>query len=89
MDIRYETRTLRSGHLANSTAPDAIYRMPQSPEVHKAWSNLTRPAIFPITREDVIRLGKDPEVAIKAPKEYGWPKDTYLGSLEFTHQVRR
>ncbi|GIZ43030.1 hypothetical protein CKM354_000627400 [Cercospora kikuchii] len=87
MDIRYETTTLRSGHLANSSAPDAIYRMPQSSEVHKAWSDLTRPAVFPITREDVIRLGKDPAVAIKAPKEYGWPEDTYLGSLEFTHQL--
>lgn len=86
-NIHYEIATIRTGHLATADAPDHIYRQPQSVEVHDAWVNLTDTAIFPITRNEVIRLGKDPDYAVKAPEEWGWPKDSYLASLEVFHHL--
>lgn len=87
MEIRYEETYLRSGHLANESSPDHIYRLPDSPAVRDAWYQLYDVGVFPLTRSEVVRLGKDPNIAVKAPEFWGWPKDSYMGSIEATHQL--
>lgn len=61
-----------------------IWRKPPSPEVDAAWTRITPEHIWPVTREDIVRMLKDPEVVPKLPPQYG--PDAYVGkALAFHH----
>lgn len=53
----------------------SIYREPPSPDVDKAWERLHKgDRLFLVGEDEVSRIGKDPDVLIKAPLEWGkWP----------------
>jgi hypothetical protein len=67
--------------------PMPIYRQPPSDEVDAAWSRLANIRPIAITREDVLRLGKDPKQASKWPQSFGFGSDSYIGRIDVFHQI--
>ncbi|KAJ9228938.1 hypothetical protein DTO169E5_9027 [Paecilomyces variotii] len=67
--------------------PLPIYRQPPSPEVDRAWKRLANVNPIVVTREDVIKFGKDPDQAAKWPESFGFGDDAYIGRLDVFHQI--
>lgn len=63
----------------NELTPDPI--------VNDAWEDLEFIRVFPITEEQVRKLGKDPEFAARFPEEYGLGTEAYVGQLDVFHQI--
>ncbi|KAG5789465.1 hypothetical protein H9Q69_011467 [Fusarium xylarioides] len=63
----------------NSLRPD--------PEVDEAWEDLEIIRVFPITEAEVRRLGKDPELLVKFPQEYGLGDSAYMAQIDMFHQI--
>ncbi|KAF5691271.1 hypothetical protein FDENT_3505 [Fusarium denticulatum] len=63
----------------NSLKPD--------PEVDEAWEDLEIIRVFPITESEVRRLGKDPELLVKFPQEYGLGDNAYMAQIDMFHQI--
>jgi hypothetical protein len=40
-----------------------------------------------ITRDDIIKIGKDPAIAVKFPESFGLGPDAYVGRLDVLHQI--
>jgi len=57
------------------------------PKVHAAWEEFDTIRTFPITADDVRKLGKDPELTVKYPEEYGLGPDAYVAQLDIFHQI--
>lgn len=71
----------------NFSDPTAIFASPPSPEVDTAWNRIEDNMILGITREDVMRVGKDPETAVKMNPDWGVEGDLYLAEVEVFHQI--
>jgi hypothetical protein len=56
-------------------------------KVDEAWISLDTIRTFPLTAEDVMKLGKDPTITVKYPEEYGLGPDAYVGQLDVFHQL--
>jgi hypothetical protein len=69
------------------TNPLNALRGDPGPEVDAAWKRISNQKIITLTREDVIRLGKDPARSVKWPEHYGFGKDKYVGRLDVMHQI--
>ncbi|KAF5554259.1 hypothetical protein FMEXI_2080 [Fusarium mexicanum] len=63
----------------NSLKPD--------PQVDEAWEDLEIIRVFPITETEVRRLGKDPELLVKFPQEYGLGDNAYMAQIDMFHQI--
>ncbi|KAF4998983.1 hypothetical protein FGRMN_2782 [Fusarium graminum] len=63
----------------NSLKPD--------PAVDEAWEDLENIRVFPITENEVRRLGKDPELLVKFPPEYGLGDNAYMAQIDMFHQI--
>ncbi|WXC61670.1 hypothetical protein SNK03_007544 [Fusarium graminearum] len=63
----------------NSVKPD--------PAVDEAWEDLENIRVFPITENEVRRLGKDPELLVKFPPEYGLGDNAYMAQIDMFHQI--
>ncbi|KAF5671243.1 hypothetical protein FHETE_4213 [Fusarium heterosporum] len=63
----------------NSLKPD--------PAVDEAWEDLENIRVFPITENEVRRLGKDPELLVKFPPEYGLGNNAYMAQIDMFHQI--
>ncbi|KAF5968182.1 hypothetical protein FCOIX_11553 [Fusarium coicis] len=63
----------------NSLKPDS--------EVDEAWEDLEIIRVFPITEAEVRRLGKDPELLVKFPQEYGLGDNAYMAQIDMFHQI--
>jgi hypothetical protein len=57
------------------------------PKVNDAWEAFDNIRTFPISADDVRRLGKDPSLAVKFPEEYGLGPDAYVAQLDIFHQI--
>lgn len=57
------------------------------PAVDEAWEDLETIRVFPITEKEVRRLGKDPELLVKFPPEYGLGDDAYMAQIDMFHQI--
>ncbi|KAI5866150.1 hypothetical protein GGS23DRAFT_594292 [Durotheca rogersii] len=61
---------------------------PDSNETMSAWARNDHMHHIVVTREQVIKLGKDPGTAVKLNDEYwGLGDDAYAATLDFPHQV--
>jgi Mycotoxin biosynthesis protein UstYa len=67
----------------------SIYIQDPSPEVDAAWNHIAADAspIITINREEAIRLGRDPDVIVKAPKDWGMGNDAYPAQIDVFHEV--
>lgn len=64
-------------------------RLPFGDPVGEAmWESFERVPPFPITREQVVALGKDPETVARLEDDYwGMGDDMYIASLDIQHKV--
>ncbi|KAI1859090.1 hypothetical protein JX265_010567 [Neoarthrinium moseri] len=71
----------------NASDPRHIYRLDPSPEVDAAWTRIaTADGIYPMSASDVVRAGKDPEMAVDAPESWGFPPGkTKMMGIEGLH----
>jgi hypothetical protein len=51
----------------NTLYAPSIFRAPPSPEVDAAWNELTSITLTTVSKEDIIALGKDPNLAVHIP----------------------
>jgi hypothetical protein len=66
-----------------------IFASPPSPEVDHAWMRISKNMIFGLTRDDVLRLGKEPSTAVKFNEKWGIEggSELYLGVVDVFHQI--
>jgi hypothetical protein len=85
--IEIPLRTLRLNGTFIEQDPPSIYRLPPSPEVDAAWERIETQTPIPITRQDVINQGRDPDDSAKWPESFGFGPDAYIGRIDVFHQV--
>ena len=52
------------------------------------WEVYELSDVFPITRDDVVRLNEDPETAVKFDNDYwGFSEDMYMGAFDMLHKI--
>ena len=58
------------------------------PEAEKVWETFEKLDTFPITYDDIIALGKDPDTAVRYPNEnFGLGEEAYVASLDIQHKI--
>ena len=63
-------------------------RQEPGPEADENWSQFDPIWAIPITKNDVLRLGKDPEYVARFEDDYwGFGDDAYIGALDVVHQM--
>jgi hypothetical protein len=66
--------------------PPSIWQMAPSPEVDKAWHDIAESESFPITGDEVRRLGYDPNTVWPYEEEDAGD-DAYMAIISWVHQV--
>ncbi|OKL57207.1 hypothetical protein UA08_07365 [Talaromyces atroroseus] len=67
---------------------ESIYRRPPpNPEGDAAWDRVSDVGVLHVSREEIIRLGKDPSTTVKAPESWGVGSDRHLVQLDGIHLV--
>jgi Mycotoxin biosynthesis protein UstYa len=56
-------------------------------KVDEAWARIGDIRPISITRDDIIKIGKDPAIAVKFPESFGLGPDAYVGRLDVLHQI--
>ncbi|KAL9481123.1 hypothetical protein ACSS6W_005909 [Trichoderma asperelloides] len=87
--LPFRTKQISARLFPESSDPMAIFAAPPSKEVDDAWSKVSRNMIFGLTRQDLLRLGKDPATAVKYSPDWNISngEERYLGVLDAFHQV--
>ena len=68
------------------TVPLSIGRQPPSPENDAAWGDFEEIRVFPITREDIIKLNKVPEHVAQFDNDFwGLGDNAYMATLDLQH----
>ncbi|KUL85008.1 hypothetical protein ZTR_07783 [Talaromyces verruculosus] len=71
---------------ASNVADQLLGRREPGPITDDLWQDYEVQRIFKLTREQVIAMGKDPEMAVKLPDEtFGFGSDAYMGGLDAFH----
>jgi hypothetical protein len=83
--VRLETVQV-NGTLLN-THPPTIYRQDPLPEVDAAWERIANVRTVAVTKEDVIKLGKDPSISAKYPSDFGLGDDAYIAEVDVFHLI--
>lgn len=67
----------------------SIYIQDPSAEVDAAWNHIAADAspILTVNSEEAIRLGRDPDVIVKAPNDWGFGEDAYPAQIDVFHQI--
>lgn len=59
-----------------------------NPLAEELWESFENITTFPITGQDVIKLGKDPETVAKFEDDFwGFGDDAYIATLDGTHKM--
>jgi len=65
----------------------SIYRQDPSHEVDLAWEEIGDLRLIPLTRDEVLAVGKDPEEVVRFPDSFGLGPERYAGRIDVFHQV--
>ncbi|PLN79371.1 hypothetical protein BDW42DRAFT_186756 [Aspergillus taichungensis] len=66
----------------------SIARQEPSPDNDAAWRQYINTTIFQLSREEVIKLGKDPNTAARLDPEYwGVGDNVYYGKFDISHEI--
>ncbi|KAI0149273.1 hypothetical protein BJ166DRAFT_582486 [Pestalotiopsis sp. NC0098] len=65
----------------------SIYRQAPGPEVDQARARIANSEMIVIKTDEVIAIGKDPSLTVRAPEEWGFGPDAHLGVLDVFHQI--
>ena len=77
-----------NGTLWPGEEPSFSRREPGDPEGEKVWEFIEAVKPFPITREDVVALGKDPNTVARFPDEiFGLGNEAYIAALDIQHKL--
>lgn len=89
MNVPFVTSYVDGSPAPNESDPTHIYRLSPSPEVDAAWDRLNElNKIFPVSSSDIVRMGKDPALAVEVPPSWGFPSDKpYMMGIEAFHQL--
>ena len=87
--IRIEhQQVLLNGTLWPRNEPSFSRKEPGGPEAEAVWNSFETFSRFPITREDVIALGKDPNTVARFPDEtFGLGDGAYIAALDIQHKL--
>ncbi|KAF7886837.1 uncharacterized protein EAF02_003484 [Botrytis sinoallii] len=85
IDIPLSTWRLNGTFLEREN--ESIYRQPPSPEVDAAWARIETQDPIPISREDLINQGKNPDLYAKFPESFGFGPDAFIGRIDVFHQI--
>lgn len=55
--------------------------------MNDAWEELENIRVFPITEDQLRKLGKDPELSVKFPPSYGLGDNMYAAQIDMYHQL--
>lgn len=59
-----------------------------NPIAEEMWDSFENITVFPITRKDVLKLGKDPELVAKFEDDFwGMGDDAYIATTDATHKM--
>lgn len=67
--------------------PKNALRGPPSPETDEAWHRLSEVSSWGISKEDLLKLGKDPDKTVKIDPKFGFGDDKYAVSLDVQHNI--
>lgn len=66
----------------------SIARQKDSPELTAAWDDLNHMRTHVITKQDVIKMGKDPETVARFDNDYwGLGDDAYMAQMDVFHKL--
>ncbi|KAI8291541.1 hypothetical protein K4K60_001630 [Colletotrichum sp. SAR11_57] len=84
--IKLETVEVK-GTLFNDYTPSRIWRQPPSEKVDKAWDDMARIEYFGVSGDALRKMGKDPEISVSIPEDWGVGPDKYLVEIDMQHQL--
>ncbi|KAK6609811.1 hypothetical protein H4I95_02870 [Botrytis cinerea] len=58
-----------------------------SPEVDAAWARIETQNPIPLSRQDLVNQGKDPDMYAKFPESFGFGPDAFIGRIDVFHQI--
>lgn len=68
--------------------PPSEWRLEPGPVSDAAWRRFEEVRPIPLTREQIVKMGKDPDKVAKFEDAYwGMGDDAYIGALDIFHQV--
>lgn len=85
LDITLKTTKMNATLL--EPKPPTIFRQPPSPEVDAAWHRIANVRPIALTREYVLKVGKDPAQVSKWPGSFGFGPDSYICRIDLFHQI--
>jgi hypothetical protein len=67
----------------------SIYIQDPSPEVDAAWNHIAADSspIITVNSNQAIRLGRDPNIIVKAPEDWGFGSDAYPAQIDVFHEI--
>ena len=67
--------------------PYSIYKADPSPAVDDAWDDIADTPVLAISESDVIKMGKDPEYAVRIPPSFGYGPDKFFAVNDGQHLI--
>ncbi|KNG50022.1 tat pathway signal sequence protein [Stemphylium lycopersici] len=75
-------------HATIGLGPNASeFRGKPNPEVDTAWVCVKRTYLYPMTKEEVLKMGNDPECVVLMPEEMGFGKGHHAGFTDVEQNI--
>ncbi|KAF1350502.1 hypothetical protein EJ07DRAFT_84760, partial [Lizonia empirigonia] len=87
LDTYNFTFLTRTPNASLYNVPYSICKDNPSPSVDAAWEKIADTPILIISRDDVVRMGKDPEDAVEVPSEFGYGADKFFAVNDGQHLI--
>lgn len=67
--------------------PETYFAVLPSPETDEAWHRLSEESSWSISKENLLKLGRDREKTVKIDPEFRFGDDKYAVSLDVQHNI--